>query len=160
MTGKPLFLLFIISSWSSLLLSQSANVSAGGNASSGSGSVSFSVGQVVCSVYSTTLGTIITGVQQPYEISVVTSSKGAEDIMLEGIIYPNPVSDLLTLKIPEFDYKTMSFKIFNINGDLLKESKIIDGTTYISMSEFKSGTYFLRIVYNNMEIKTFKIIKN
>jgi len=74
----------------------------GGNATSIGGSVSYTVGQVTYNTFSGTNGTIAQGVQQPYEISVVTAIRNTEEINLECLVYPNPTSGLvkLVLKSP------------------------------------------------------------
>ena len=56
--------------------------SSGGNAASAGGSVSFSIGQVFFHAQNAANGSIVQGVQQPYEISVVTENKDAKDISL------------------------------------------------------------------------------
>jgi hypothetical protein len=42
-----------------------------------------------------TNGTAAQGVQQPYEISVVTAIEKALDILLEMVVYPNPATDFV-----------------------------------------------------------------
>ncbi len=69
-------------------------------ASGSDGTASYTVGQVV---YTTETGTngysIAQGVQQPFEISVVTGIKEAKDISLSVSAYPNPTSDYLIVKV-------------------------------------------------------------
>jgi hypothetical protein len=160
MCKKAVILIFVFFSISTpFIFSQSGNVTAGGNALSASGSVSFSVGQVFCSFNASTMGTITEGVQQPYEISVVTHTEEGLGIILECALFPNPVSDFLTLKIPDYDYTGLCYRIFNINGDLLNGDNIYDPVTYISMSGLKPGIYIIRIINSNKELKSFRIIK-
>ena len=68
----------------------------GGEASGSGGSVSYTIGQLV---YSTITGTndnsIAQGVQQPYEISIVSGIAEADEINLKILAYPNPVTDFL-----------------------------------------------------------------
>ncbi|MEJ5266144.1 MAG: hypothetical protein WHT29_12590, partial [Bacteroidales bacterium] len=71
----------------------------GGNAFGSGGSVSYSVGQVVYTTNSGTNGSVAQGVQQPYEISVVTGLEEAKGINLSVSAYPNPTTDYLTLRI-------------------------------------------------------------
>ena len=52
----------------------------GGNASGSGGSASYSVGQVVYQAHSGTNASIIEGVQQPYEILVVTQIEKVKGI--------------------------------------------------------------------------------
>jgi len=54
----------------------------GGNASGSGGSASYSVGQVAYQTHTGTNGSVSEGVQQPFEISVVTAIEEAKGINL------------------------------------------------------------------------------
>ena len=69
----------------------------GGDASGSGGSASYSVGQVVYTTNVGTNGSVSQGVQQPYEISVVTAIEEAKGINLTVTAYPNPTTDYLSL---------------------------------------------------------------
>jgi len=132
----------------------------GGNASGSGGLVSYSVGQVVYTTNTGTNGTVAQGVQQPYEISVVTAIEQAKGITLSVTAYPNPTTDYLTLRIDEFDISNLSYQLYDMNGKLLQSEKITGNKTSIVMSNLVSANYFVKVVQGNKEIKTFKIIKN
>ncbi len=131
----------------------------GGNASGGGGSASYSVGQVVYTTNTGTSGSVAQGVQQPYEISVVTAIEEAEGINLTVSAYPNPTTDYLTLEVKDFELSTFNFKLFDMSGKLLQNGKITGNQTSITMSNFVPATYFVKVVQGNKEVKTFKIIK-
>lgn len=142
------------------LQAQEAIPATGGNASGGGGSVSYSVGQVVYTTNTGTNGSVAQGVQQPYEISVVTGIEQAKGINLICSAYPNPTTDFLTLKV-DGDVKTQYIaSLYDINGKLLKSKKIVGNETSINMSNLVPATYFIKVSNNNKELKTFKIIKN
>jgi hypothetical protein len=143
-----------------LLQSQSTIPATGSDATGTGGSVSYSVGQVVYTTNTGTNGTVSQGVQQPYEISVVTVIAEARDISLEISVYPNPASDFLTLKVENYDKEKLSYKLFDANGKLMESKKVIGNETIISMGNLLPGLYFLKVIDNEKEIKTFKIIKN
>lgn len=84
---------FCLFGYGTILLSQNAIPATGGNASGSGGSVSYSVGQVTYLINTGTSGSVAQGVQQPYEISVVTGIEEASGIELEFSVYPNPASD-------------------------------------------------------------------
>lgn len=132
----------------------------GGNATGTEGSVSYSVGQTFYSWISGTNGSIIEGVQVPYEISIIDGLKEALDINLICIVFPNPATDLLTLRIEHHIWKNLSYKLFDINGKVLENMEINSTESSITMIQFAAGTYFLKVYDNRKEIKTFKIIKN
>ena len=132
----------------------------GGNASDSGGSVSYSVGQVVYTTNTGTTGSVAQGVQQPYEISVVTGLEEATGINLSVSAYPNPTTDYLTLRIGEFDISNLSYQLYDMNGKLIQSEKIIGNQTSIVMSNLVPANYFVKVIEGDKEIKTFKIIKN
>ncbi len=132
----------------------------GGNASGSGGSASYSVGQVVYTKNTGINGTVAQGVQQPYEISVVTSIKEAKGISLSVSVFPNPTSDYLTLGIDEFEISNLSYQLYDMNGKLLQHKRITGYQTRIVLSNLEPATYFVKVVQDNKEVKTFKIIKN
>jgi hypothetical protein len=138
---------------------QNAIPASGGNAT-GSGTVSYSIGQFVYTTNTGTNGTVAQGVQQPFEISVITSIEQAKDITLVCAAYPNPASDFLTLKVENYDTESLSYKLFDSNGKLLESKKVSGHETIISMANLLSSLYFLKVLDNQKEIKSFKIIKN
>ena len=136
------------------------NVNAsGGDASGTGGSVGYSVGQIAYSTETGTNGSIVQGVQQPYEISVVTAIEEAIGINLSVAVFPNPVTDNLILEITDFNFVGLRFLLYNISGKLIRSEEITGNRTNIPMGDFFPATYIIKIVHNNMEIKTFKIIK-
>ena len=78
---------------------QNAFTSTGGNLSGSGGSVSYSAGQVFNGGQNGSTGSVSTGVQQPYEITVVTDIKNSGGINLGMSAYPNPAIDNLQLDI-------------------------------------------------------------
>ena len=140
---------------------QEAIPATGGNAIGSGGSISYSVGQVVYTTNTSTAnGSVAQGVQQPFEISVVTAIEMAKEINLSVSAYPNPTTDFLILKI-EGDVKTQYIaSLFDITGKLLQSQKITSNQTNIVMSNLVPATYFVKITDGSKEVKTFKIIKN
>ncbi len=138
---------------------------AGGNASGSGGSASYSIGQVAYQTHNGTSGSVAEGVQQPYEISVVTGLEEAKGINLSVSAYPNPTNDYLTLEIQEFELSNLYFQLYDMNGNLLQNEKITGNQTSIDMSNFVPATYFVKVIVKTQglayqELKTFKIIKN
>ena len=142
------------------LQAQQVVTTSGGNASGSGGSVSYPIGQIVYTTNTGTNGSAAQGVQQPYEISVVTGIEEAKDISLEIVVYPNPATDFVKLKIKNYEVKNLRYQLYDINGSLLKDNKVEGNETNIVMSNFLPATYFLKVTDNNKVIKTFKIIKN
>jgi hypothetical protein len=142
------------------LQAQQVVTTSGGNASGSGGSASYSVGQVVYTTNGNSNGRVAQGVQQPYEIFIVTGIEEAKGISLEIMVYPNPATDFIKLKIENYDVQNLRYQLYDINARLLQDNKIVGNETDIVMSNYVSATYFLKVTDNNKVVKTFKIIKN
>jgi len=146
------------------LQAQTSINATGGNASGSGSSVSYSVGQVVYTTNTGTTGSVAQGVQQPFEILVVTGLEEAKGINLSVSAYPNPTTDYLTLEVPDFQLFPFTFHLYDMTGKLLQNEKITGNQTIV-MSNLVPANYFVKIVktsrdLSQQEIKTFKIIKN
>lgn len=132
----------------------------GGSASGSGGSATYSVGQLVYQTYTGTGGSVAEGIQQPYEISVITAIEEAKGISLSVRAYPNPATDYLTLSIGEFDTSDLWYHLYDMRGKRLQKEKITGNQTIITMSNLVPATYFVIVIQGNREVKTLKIIKN
>lgn len=137
---------------------QEAVVTSGGNASGTNGNVSYSVGQIVYTTNTGTTGSVAQGVQQPFEIQTVL---GAENfnINLQLAVYPNPTTNWLQLEVKNTDFTNLSYQLFDLNGRMILNQKITTETSTISMEQLQAAIFLLKVVNNNKEVKTFKIIK-
>ncbi|MFH2141690.1 MAG: T9SS type A sorting domain-containing protein [Bacteroidota bacterium] len=132
----------------------------GSNATGSGGSASFSVGQVTYQTHTGTNGSVAEGVQQPYEISVVIGIEEAKGVSMKCFAFPNPATDILTLKI-EGDIKSQcTITLYDLNGNLLENKKSEGLETIISMKNLVPATYFLKVEQGEKEIQSFKIVKN
>ena len=145
------------------LQAQTSVNATGTNASGSGGTVSYSVGQVVYTTNTGASGSVAQGVQQPFEISVVTAIEEAKGINLSVTAYPNPTTDFLQLKVDAsttLSIQSMSYQLYDMNGKLLQSEKITGNQTSIVMSNLVPANYFVKVIQANKEVKTFKIIKN
>lgn len=141
------------------LQAQQAIVVAGGAATGSGGTVNYSVGQVAYSCIENANGTVIQGIQMPFEIFVL----GIDDyksINLLISIYPNPTNDFIKLKLESEKFIKLSFLLVDINGELLIKQNITENETPIAMETLPASIYFLKVIDNGVLVKTFKIIKN
>ena len=142
------------------LQAQTSINATGGDASGSGGSASYSVGQLAYTTNTGTNGSVSEGVQQPFEISVVTGIEEAKGINLSVTAYPNPTTDYLTLSISEFEISNLTYQLYDISGKLLQSEKITGNQTNIVMSNLVPANYFVKVIAGNQLIKEFKIIKN
>ena len=156
---KNLSILFLSFICIAVLQGQQTIPATSGNAAGSGGSVSYTVGQIIYNTFSGTNGTVAQGVQQPYEISVVTAIENVKGINLECTVYPNPTRGLVKLIVESFDYENLRFRLYDIKGVLLQEKKVESKEIEISMDNLSSSVYFLKVLKNNVEVKVFKIVK-
>ena len=142
------------------LQAQQVVTTSGDNASGSGGTVSYTVGQIVYTTNTGTNGSAAQGVQQPFEISVVTGIEEALGISLEIMVYPNPTTEFITLKIENHEVLNLRYQLNDIKGSLLQDNKIEGNETSVEMSSLLPATYFLKVTDNKKVVKTFKIIKN
>lgn len=117
----------------------------GGNAWGSGGSANYSIGQVFYQAHSRTNTSIIEGVQQSYEILVVTQIEKVKGINLTFSAYPNPTIDILTLEVKKSDLSNLNYQLYNIQGKLLQSHKITEPKTNIIMSHLVPSVYFIKV---------------
>lgn len=141
--------------------SQTSISTSSGTAKGSGGTASYTIGQVAYVYISGTNGSATQGVQQSY---IITAQSGLEEKWIDLSIsaYPNPATDILILKIENFDSKASRFNyvFYDMNGILLQTSRIENEETTIMVGNLLSGIYFVKVTDTYGEIKTFKIIKN
>lgn len=139
---------------------QQTTDAAGGDAIGVGGKVSFSIGQIDYSTNTGLNGSVAQGVQQPYEISIFTEVKEAKDISLSFVVYPNPTSDFLKLKVENYSSQNLTYTFSTFNGKIIETKKMDAYEVSITMEQLATGTYFLKVAEFNKDLKIFKIIKN
>lgn len=132
----------------------------GSNAAGSGGSVSFSVGQIAYTTHAATNGSVLQGVQQPYDISVVSGVDEMNGNSYVISVYPNPAADFLQLKVESEKLNGMGFQLFNMQGELLEENQLTDFLTQINTGNLLAGPYLLKVNQHNNVVKIFKIVKN
>jgi hypothetical protein len=158
---KPkLFASFLFIIGMAVLQAQETIPAAGGNCSGIGGTVSYTVGQLVFTTNTGTNGSAAQGVQQIFEISVVSGSEESRDITLEFVVYPNPSTEFIELKVENYTGEDLAYQLYNVNGNLLEYEIITGKETRIVMSNYAAATYFLKVTDKNKVVKTYKIIKN
>lgn len=156
-------LLFVLVFGLPELKAQEAIPVSGGNASGYGGSVSYSVGQVIYTANTGTSGSEAQGVQQPFEISVVTGNVDTKGINLACTVFPNPATDHVLLKVENGLSDDLSYLLYDASGKILEKKEVRGNETTIQMGMLVPASYFLKIVKtehaSSAVVKTFKIVK-
>ena len=155
---KLLLLLMLTGFPMAELVAQQEILSAACDATGTGGTVSWSVGQVAYNDWSDVTGTLTEGVQQPYEIFIMS---GLEDFESdpEFIVFPNPTSGKVTLKFFKPHLDNLTSCIYDVEGALMCRNTIDAEEIIIPMDNLKPATYFLIILEKDQPVKTYKIIK-
>ncbi len=157
---NPIVLLVTSVCMGGLLQAQQSVNAGGGNATGSGGSVAYSIGQVFYNTHTSQTGLLAQGVQQAFEISVITLSKESTPISLQVLAYPNPTAETLTLQVSHDQDKNRSYQLVDVTGRVLETNTIKASKTSILMSHFSNATYFLKVLEDTKELQTFKIIKH
>ena len=139
------------------LSAQSVIVPFGGDATDGSVTVSYTVGQVAVQANSDGGTTIYEGVQQPYEIQII-GIDNYPGITLNAVVFPNPTVGNVELTMNNVQLEG-EVRVFDMNGKFLFVKKIEGENTEIPMSDLSAGAYFVNVVNGTQVLKTFKVIK-
>jgi hypothetical protein len=145
----------------------------GGNTSGAQGSVNYTIGQTVYTTTTGTDGSVAQGVQQPFEISVISGIDEAKSIGLNWTVHPNPVADNLRLTLGDLNelyHDILYYQLIDISGKILVTKQITASETTVPMNGLVSANYFLRVYStkksgqnttkeNQKVMKTFKILK-
>lgn len=157
---KTLLIISFLLCLSLSVFAQETILTSGGDASSTSGSVNYSIGQVLFSTYADKDASVALGVQHPYEAMTIVAIKEIQGISLDIKLYPNPANELIFLETMNELDRNFSYFLYDIKGNLLENNSLTNRLTTIRIDNYSSSTYLLKIRENNLEIKTFKIIKN
>lgn len=137
---------------------QETTTSSGGNATGTNGNISYTIGQTIYTTNTGTSGSVAQGVQQAFEIQTVLGVENF-NINLQMAVYPNPTTNWLQLEVKNTGFEKLNYQIFDLNGKTVLKNKISTETTTISMENLSTNLYLLKVLENNKEVKTFKIIK-
>ncbi|REJ81707.1 MAG: T9SS C-terminal target domain-containing protein [Bacteroidetes bacterium] len=158
MLYKSLLVWSILCCFVTTLQAQEAIVSTGGEATGNGGRVSYSAGQTGYRSVQGNNGFVDEGVQQVYEISIITGFSN-KNIQLTASVYPNPSFEMISLTANKGENAMMEYQLMDVKGRIISSEKILAETTHIPMTSFADGTYIIRVLVNNEEQKSFKIIK-
>ena len=156
--SRPIALLTAGLLWAGLAQAQEATNASSGDATGSSGTVAYSVGQVVYTTNTGSDGSVVQGVQHAYEIFTVGIKETELNISLTA--FPNPTTENLTLQISDYNNEKLSYQLFDIQGKQLSNGQITAQQTQIDMTGLPTATYFVNIVnQENKKVQSFKIIK-
>lgn len=152
-----LLFLFIFSFTNNVSAQQSANTT-GKNVSQNNTTISYSIGEVYYNT-TTTLSSVITqGIQQPYEIYLISGIGNEKDVQLITA-FPNPTSSTIKIVIQDIKIDGLNYKLYDLLGKEILSGDITSNQTEVDLNNLMPAVYFIKVFRYNSTIKYFKIIK-
>ena len=137
-------------------------VTSGHNATGNSGTVAYSIGQVFYTyVGQPSVYNLAQGIQHDEKSDSLGRPEVIIDTKTEIFIFPNPTTDFVNVSMQgdEVENGQRGYKLYDIQGRLLKQGKIDQNQTQIGISHLTSSIYILQVYINNKSVKTFKLLK-
>ena len=147
----------VLAAFPILSFSQEVVVTTGGTVS-GSGSISYTVGQVFYISSEDSSGSTLQGVQQSIELFALSTAD--EELIQSVKTFPNPTKDVFVLKFQNMEWNEFTFILMDINGKTLQSGTIKSNQSFINIQGYSKGIYLLRLFNKKNPLKTFKILKN
>ncbi|MFT6501377.1 MAG: hypothetical protein ACJASQ_001489 [Crocinitomicaceae bacterium] len=122
--------------------------------STASGSIDFTIGEVIINTGTNGTNDITQGFHQSNWNFV-----GLEDHSpnFEVTIFPNPTSEVLNIKTTAFE--NVTYIMYDAQGKLILQDKLFTEQTPIQVIDLAPGVYTLTLKSETQNLKTFKLIK-
>ena len=145
-----LFSLFAVFSVSA----QEVIATQGDSYSNGSGSIDFTIGEVIIATGTDGTNDLTQGFHQTN-----WNFLGLEDFApnYEAIIFPNPTEDVLNIRTSTFE--NVTYTLYDAQGKLVMQDILSAEQTPIQVSQLAPGSYSLTLNNETQNLKTFKLVK-
>ncbi|MFT5250546.1 MAG: hypothetical protein ACJAUV_001020 [Flavobacteriales bacterium] len=147
--------LVLFSLFASISVSAQQVVSTQGDSySNGSGSIDFTIGEVITNTGTDGTNDLTQGFHQTNWNFV-----GVEDFApnYEVIIFPNPTEDVLNIRTSSFE--NVTYTLYDAQGKLVLQDILSAEQTPIQVSQLAPGSYSLTLNNESQNLKIFKLVK-
>ena len=154
MVKKTLVLCSVLGSFS--VIGQTVVSTTGESYENATGSLSFTVGEVIINTETNGVNDLTQGFHQTNWNFV-----GLEDFDTdyEAIVYPNPSSDILNIEVSHFE--NVHYVLFEGAGRTVSEGDLSGFITQIHVKNVEPGSYQLQLLDEHKnQLKNFKLIKS
>jgi len=131
--------------------------SSGETGQNSSGTISYTLGEMVIATQTNGINTITQGFHQTQLI--VTAIQEHSDPGFSITAFPNPTNDFVILKIEKGESRNIEFIVFDALGKTLLKEKLTDSEQKVTFKLLNAGNYFIKVLKNKIEVKIFKIVK-
>lgn len=138
----------------------------GGDGRGATGSLSFSVGQIVQETSIARAITVVNitksyteGVQQPLTPRDNQRYEGIDPLAVNMSVYPNPATTHVIISCNQAT-EPLTYKLYSANGQLVQNGTYTTGEEIIRMENLPIGNYMLQVASSdNTKMNIYKIIK-
>ena len=123
-----------------------------------SGSLSWTLGEVAIETLSETNFILTQGFQQSK--LTLTAINDLQTLGIELSVYPNPTNSFLLIEVKTDKQRDLQINLFDLNGKLILQKKIIVNKQTVHMQNYKPSIYILKVTEGNKEIRTYQIVKH
>lgn len=140
-----------------MISAQQVLSSTGGTVQNTSGSISYTLGELVIDTRADGTRVLTQGFQQTEILLTAMHELSGSGIQI--IAYPNPTHDFVILKFEKGEIPNIEYILFDLRGRLLLKEKLTGNEAKISFQLYEPGSYFIKVSGDGKEIQTFKILK-
>ncbi len=133
---------------------QEVVVTQGDSYTNSNGSIDFTIGEVVINTGSDGSNDLTQGFHQTNWNFVSTEDHVPS---YEATIFPNPTSEILTIRTSSFE--NVTYTLYDARGKLVIQDKLSSAQTPIQVSQLAPGAYSLILNNDAQKLKTFRLIK-
>jgi hypothetical protein len=159
---KAIGFLWLLICSAETLSAQHAVLSTGGDLSSSTGSVSYSIGQVIYNHIDGEIGSLNQGVQQPYTFTIVGINDPQQETSWR--LFPNPANEFVNIQLsttsPFNSGHQYSARLFDMKGNLVTEKILDQEINRISLRQCIDATYIVQIIDQHQTIQSYALIKS
>lgn len=152
---RLLILVFFIATLTNSSSGQEVITTAGDYDITTTGSLSWTLGEVITETYSNGLNTLTQGFNQSQLSATATYELPGLNFKLKA--FPNPTSDFIIIETDRV--QKMDYHIYNQQGKLILQSELTGLQTKIDFQELVPAIYIIKIFENKIPLKQFKIVK-
>jgi hypothetical protein len=124
----------------------------GDSYSNGSGSISFTIGEVISNTG--TDGTLTQGFHQSNWNFLGLENHAPN---FEAVIFPNPTSAILNIRTSTFE--NVTYTLYDGQGKRVMQNMLSSEQTPVQVGQLAPGSYSVTLNSESQQLKTFKLVK-
>ena len=147
----------LLSFWCIIVFAQQQEVisSMGNSYNNSTGSISFTLGEFMNQTFHSPDFILTQGFHQSRLI--ITDTRPFQNQDIEILVYPNPAKDFVVLKVGK--YQEFSYMLFDMTGKIIERKEIVSTETEIYFKQLEPSLYILKVLWNEVSVRSFKITK-